>query len=546
MTDRRFCARWTTRWAPVAVLLLLAVGSGCSSSTAASAPGTTKLESPGPPQNGGVMSIGLPEESRGWDPTKVLWLISNYTEAWAIFDPLAAFDADGQVQPYLASAFVPNATFTDWTIRLRPGVRFHDGTPVDGAAVKKNLDAHRNSLVTGSAITPIVGIDVTDPLTVQVHMSTPWSTFPSTLVGQVGAIAAPAMLDAADGATKPVGSGPFEFDSWNIDSTLTVRRNPTYWQPGLPHLDKIVFHTIPDAQARSKALEAGDVDLAMSTSPSDMGQFAATPEAKFKVASTEGIQDVALVIGLNSAKAPFDDPVAREALDRALDRPEMSAALFDGAFPPAYSPFEPTSRYFVDVKAKNQHDADAARRLAAQYEASHGHKISLQLTVVSSPELATMAQLVQQQLQDVGIDVTIDRVDVTKGVIQVLAGQYQAFAYEMFGAPNLDVNYTFFASKPGGPDQLSPNLVRLFDPELTGAMDRARATDDPAQQFQAYQQAQERLADDHALLPVIHKRTALISSTRVQGVSQYVLPNGQPSRFGFSTNVFFGGLWIER
>ncbi len=166
----------TCRWSVVPLLAVLAmvVLGACGGEDQASTPTTIDLNQvgdvPQPPQLGGTLRVGLNAETDGWNPTTNQWAGSAYIVANALFDRLAAIGADGVPRPYLALAIEPDPSFTEWTIRLRPAVEFHDGTPVDADAVKLNLDAHRSSLLTASVFEPVERIDVVDPRTVSVVM----------------------------------------------------------------------------------------------------------------------------------------------------------------------------------------------------------------------------------------------------------------------------------------------------------------------------------------------------------------------------------------
>ena len=185
---------WTSMAA--ALLVLALTGSSCSganstSEVPTSARGTNVTVAPaGDPVPGGSLTIALSAETNGFSPVTSTWASQGYQVARAIFDPLAAFDKTGKLVPYLAESFTPNGDFTRWEIKVRSGVTFHDGTPFDAAALKKNLDAQRASATTGQTMTPIGDITIVDGRRVAVTMKEPWSSFPGDLAAQMGFIAA--------------------------------------------------------------------------------------------------------------------------------------------------------------------------------------------------------------------------------------------------------------------------------------------------------------------------------------------------------------------
>ena len=272
---RRSGRGWSTTFLAL-VLAIATVAAACGSSkkadtTAGTTPeadvATANVVKPasGPPKSGGRLVFALDSETDGWNPTSNRWSIAGETVANAIFDPLAAWDQDYQAQPYLAQAFEHDDTYRTWTIRLRPGVTFHDGEPVDAAAVKHDLDAIKTSVLTSATFKPIESIDVVDPTTLQVHMAdvsggNGWVAFPASLTAQAGMVASPKMLDdTANGSRNPIGSGPFAFEKWTPDTELSVKKNPSYWAKdasggALPYLDEVDFKPISEPQSAYDAL----------------------------------------------------------------------------------------------------------------------------------------------------------------------------------------------------------------------------------------------------------------------------------------------------
>ncbi len=197
--------------------------SGSTPSNTAAAPETTTTLAP---VKGGRLVFGLTGETDGWLPQAARWSPSSDNVAKAVFDPLVALGADESVQPYLAQSFTPAADFRSWQIKVRPNVKFHDGTPFDAAALVQNLEADRTSPLVGSAFKPITAVEKVDDLTAKVTMSSQWANFPSLFLTQAGFMVAPAQIAAQD-TRHPVGTGPFVFDTWTPDKSLKLNRNPS-------------------------------------------------------------------------------------------------------------------------------------------------------------------------------------------------------------------------------------------------------------------------------------------------------------------------------
>jgi peptide/nickel transport system substrate-binding protein len=184
----------------------------------------------GPPRKGGTLIVGLDAESEGFNPADSRFAAGTYTVGRTIFDPLVAIDAEGKARPYLAESITSSNDARTWTIKMRPNITFHDGAPLDAAAVKNFIDTFKRSARVGTSARPVESVDVVDNLTVRVNMNQPWATYPNYLYLQGGYIAAPSMLASADGSRKPVGTGPFKFKSWTTDKSLIVEKNPDHWR----------------------------------------------------------------------------------------------------------------------------------------------------------------------------------------------------------------------------------------------------------------------------------------------------------------------------
>ena len=275
-------------------------------------------------QTGGSIVYGLEGESDGWNPANSKWAASGLMVARAVFDTLTAYDADLNVQPFLAESLTPNADYTQWTITLRPNIKLHNGRPLDAEVVKANFEYLKSSVLTSAAFDPIDSFSTSGPLDVLVNMNRPWVNYPFSLATQIGVVADPDWLESG-AKDHPIGTGPFEFDQWIPDNKLVVNRNPDYWQfdpqgTRLPYLDRVEFRPLPDNDSRAASLEARGID-AMQTSDghqilkfkklADKGDFQLFYDVRGETAEA--------FVQLNTMAPPFDDPEARRALALATD-----------------------------------------------------------------------------------------------------------------------------------------------------------------------------------------------------------------------------------
>ena len=289
-------SRRTRRILGVTLVSLLSFAAACgggSSSDETSAPSET--EAPGSdssapsseaptdetPVAGGTLKVGLEADVDGLDPTASSLAVAGLTMATAVFDPLFTLNQDGDVVPYLAESIEPSADFMVWTMTLRAGVVFHDGTPLTTDAVIKQFEITRADPLVGLAVRPYYpetgAVEKIDDLTMIFKPLEANQFFPSALTAQLGYVASPTWLDAlaADGtlAQQPVGTGPFKFDSRTEDSVTKFVRNDTWWgieAIGPVYLDAIEFYPVTDPSTRTELLQNGDLDILHTT---DTEQF---------------------------------------------------------------------------------------------------------------------------------------------------------------------------------------------------------------------------------------------------------------------------------
>lgn len=508
----------------------------------------------GPVRTGGTIDVGVLGETDSYNPFSGSWSPAAYLVGNALFDPLAAVDPDGHTRPYLAESFSSDADFRTWTIRLRAGVTFHDGTPVDAAAVKRNLDTATTAGLSSQAFASVESVAAPDDRTVVVQMKRPWSSFPSMLVTQAGYVAAPSMLDDPAGGTSTiVGSGPFRLVERQPDKLVRTARNERYWQTddegrALPYLDGIEFRIVTDPNARVAGLKTGDLDAALLSTGTELAaghEAAAAGQAGLLTAA--GRETDELVVALNTSRPPFDDPVARQAFAAAVDRDQLAQTVYQGQVRPAWGMFEEGSPWYLSQAGAGApgHDADRARALADEYRRTHGTPLSFTMLSLTDTESLALMQTIQAQLAQAGITADLTSVDLSTVITRVVAtGDYQAAPFAMWSSPSPDQGYLFVAT-PANKAGLSLNYSRYDDPELTAAMDDFRATGDPAGQKAAMDTVQRRLAQDLQMVFLTHSTTAFQYGANVHGFTRTTFPGTSTRAFAsYATVPFYTHVWI--
>ena len=479
----------------------------------------------GPPQSGGRVIMATEAEIDGFDPTKNRFDITGLTYAETVYDPLATFGKDRKVHPYLAESITPSADYTSWTIKVRSGVTFHNGDPLTADAVKANLDGHRKSPLTGPAVASMADVTKVDDLTVQVKMKEPWVAFPAYLTGQVGYVVSPKTLADPNGSRNPIGTGPFKFKEWVPGNHFTATKNPTYWQKGLPYLDEVEYRPIIEVTSRGSSLKASTVDIIHTTDPDTIVSLRKDDKVSMIDDSKSAGEHEESMFMLNTAKPPLDDVRVRKALAFATDRRKIVDTVYAGLLADATGPFDKNSPYHSDTGYPD-YNLDEAKKLVAEYEKEKG-EINFELGTTNTAKNLQTVQFVQDMWKAAGITTTIKQVEQSQFILNALIGNYSAYLWRQFGAPDPDGELVWWSSATAAPlGSLSLNFARNKDPQIDAALQQGRRSPDEATRKQAYQTVAKRFAED---VPYIWIGTALWSvgtDTNVHGVTTWKLPDG--------------------
>ena len=482
----------------------------------------------GTPVTGGVITYGVEGKTTQFCPPKTQAAISGIMIMQSMYDTLAEPTNDGRAVPYLAKTITPNADSTVWTIGLREGVTFHDGTPVDAAAVAQNINAWTKGLLLQFVFDNIATVTVTDPLTVTVAMKTPWVAFPWYLwtTGRTG-IAAPAQLDSPDCDTKLIGSGPFKLKSFDPASgDVAVVKNANYWRKGYPLLDGINWKVQGDSIQRMNGLEGGQFDVIHTSGGKDrkiVDGFGANITAE-----PAGRREISQVL-INLTRPPFNDPNARLALALSQDRDALAAIGAGPGTTKAYQVVD--SKVLGHIKdpagyPKGQ-DLAKAKKLVAEYKAAHGGKFELNLQSTFDPTTQALAAEIKREAAIVGITVNLPTpVDQAQIINQALGGAVDAFAWRNYPGADPDGLFVWFHS--GSP----VNFGKINDPIIDKALEDGRSELDPAKRKVAYETFVSQMSSQITTLWGWYTDWFIGSNDKVTGILGPNLPDatGKPGK----------------
>ena len=549
--DRAVRSRRRLSLAVLLGALLAGVGlivGACSGSDTAEPPATTQAPAPVPapppsptPVDGGVLRVASGPLPADLSPAASVWDTSAQQLARGLYDRLAVYDVNNLPRPELAESIESDATFTRWTIRVRRGVLFHDGTPFDASAVVANLEAQRTSPLGTHLLTPVTTVVATNSRTVVVTMSTSWSTFPEVLATQIGAMASPGTLVAA-GAVAPIGTGPFRFPPVDgqggeaPDSVVTVTpavtgevqlvRNPSYWRAGLPRLDAVRFLVIPEPGSRVSAVLRDEADLVSTDRPAQLSRLdGAAADGTVRVTEDRNAEAPKVAIALDTARAPFDSITARRAASLATDREQLSKLAMQGQGTVARGIISDPSPWYTDLPEPVP-DLNRAKDEVASYIAEFGQPITAELLVPDDPFLLSIATVWRAQQATVGITITIKPVPLAELGDLTARGQYQAALVEGFVSPHPDLYEPLLRGLPGEQPAVNLNITRYVNPLITQAFADARATSDPALQVDTYRVVQEQLFLDVPWLFLLQLRQVVATSPSVRDVTGGLIAAG--------------------
>ncbi len=437
-----------------------------------------------------VMAIEA-DSSSPWRPAEVACAVSCHMIMRSVFDPLTVPGSDDLAHPYLASALEPNADFTEWRITAREGVTFHDGTPLDGAAIAENLTRSKSGIITGSILRGVTGVEVdpSDPMVAVVTLSSPNAQFPFIVSGQAGYIASPTWLAASDGdgntlKAQPVGTGPFIFADFKPGEFYKGTKNPDYWNAPYPYLDSIEFRPIADALARRDALKAGDVDLIHASNAQVIADFRATPD-EFPMTEMEYKGETTFVLlHVTAEDSALSDQRVRCGLANAMDMDTFNASVNQGVFKTANGPFPESSvGYLADTGYPVKQDMAKAQELIAAYKAENPGELKIAYSTSADQTNLVTANFVKQWWEEAGVDeVTINQVEQLTLIIGALGGSFQANLYRLHNGFDLDQQYHWWSSTAALPvGEFATNFGRIRDDEMDALFEANRISTDPAE-----------------------------------------------------------------
>ncbi len=503
----------------------------------------------GDPVEGGSITVGLEAETNSWLPGEGTFNQPGTNVAFAIYDPLMQRTEDGTVEPYLAESMEPNADLSEWTLTLRPGVTFHDGTPLNAQALKTIFDDYLKAPGSNLAavLAEVTSLDVVDDLTVVYRLAGTNAAFPDNLVLAAGWPFSPTAAAAAgeDAGANPVGTGPFSFVEWQRDNRLVVEKNENYWQEGKPYLDEIVFRPIPDEDTRLASLQSGDIDVMQSLRQSTVVRARDLDG----VSNYEHLGSNSGGMTMNTSRAPFDDVRVRQAMAYAMDQEALIEVLGgSGVTEPQTQFFSPDSPYYSEALEESYptYDMEKAQELYDEYvndaERSDGkavgEPISFTFQCPPDPSLNELSQLYQAFFGALGAQVELQQTEQAAWIQDMLARDYEAGCTRV-GA---DRDPYIVFSQAFQPNPL--NMTAFQSPEIDEQLQVLKTTVDMDERKAAVEAIGQVLNENVPNTFSAGTLTVMATREAVTNLDGWTFPDGAKGNGAAAAQIMWGHVWV--
>src|SRR5918994_1536810 len=440
-----------------------------------------------------TLRIGLAEDPDVLDPSLARTYVGRIVFA-SLCDKLFDIDEKLNPVPQLALSHDTSDDGKIVTIKLRPNVKFHDGEAMDAEAVKFSLERHMT--MHGSFRRPELAsvdkVEVVDPLTVRLHLKTPFSPLISQLTDRAGMMVSPkAAKEAGERfGQKPVCAGPYKFVERVPQDRIVVERFADYWDKDKVQIARIVYQPIVDSTVRLANLKSGQLDLIERMLATDIKEVRGNPRLKLATVTEIGYQSITINVGKGEpAKGPLgSDPRVRKALELSIDRDALNQVVYNGEYVVGNQWVSPEHPYYQQKFPTPKRDVAKAKELIKQ--AGAPTPIAVDYMVPQNPET--------RQAED---------------------GRYQAYMLNWSGRPDPDGNlYVFHRSKA------PQNYGGYSNPEVDAWLDEARTKSGQAERKAIYEKVAEKLLNEGSLIYLFHRRWLIAHTAKLEGLK--MLPDG--------------------
>ncbi len=524
------------------------------------------------PKYGGTLKIGIFDSFPGYCMADNL-ANSALMGGRTIYETWFEERTDGKIVPYVAKSVTHSADNKTWKITVRDGIKFHDGTPVDGAALLTNLQALRGVLtLQGKAPSPgtaggftanINDVKLTGPMEVTVYLYNAEADYPGALYasGRFFVRAPSQILSGAKCSTTPIGTGPFKLASTKL-SELVVTKNTDYWRKApngdkLPYLDGITFTFLSEVSPRVQGVKSGSLDAVMFSSATEAKQIIDIQKVT-KVSTILSPPDYYPSIWLNHKIAPFSSRNARLAFSYAMDRAKFVRVRQKGLGGVPKSIVGPSNIMYNERGFAN-FDLAKAKKYVADYTAETGKALEFSMPYTSgSVESLANAQMIKSFGAAAGMTINLTPFTTAEIIQRAFPQQFQAMALLLMEGTGTSFIFPFIVSDMSGGNlshvlAKTPlkilygilNLSAFTDPVSEALLISARGESNPTKASVVYKRATYRLQTEAHLTNLVYLQYALTYGAKVKGIGLLPLVAGGERRLMTNFGIDWTGVWKQ-
>jgi peptide/nickel transport system substrate-binding protein len=428
------------------------------------------------------------------------------TVSFLLFNRLFRLNTDFKVVPDLAESWEQPSS-TEWLIKIKEGVKFHDGSEMTAEDVKASLDRSKVMPKVQQVLSEIESIEVVDKYTVKITTKSAFAPFLYTLVHAGTSIIPKAYLESGDDFANPIGSGPYTFVEWISGDQIVVAKNANYFDAdNMGQSSKITFKVIPEGTSRTIALETGEVDVVAEVPTTDMNKVTDSSDLTlYEKPSTRTD-----FFEMNTEKAPFDNILVRQAMNYAIDKEAVLIVSIEGAGIQAESVLAPS---FLGYKAgPYKYDPKKAKELLAKAGYADGFDMTI---TTSGDDRKRIAEVIQASLMEVGINASIEMLEWGTFIDTGIKGGHQSLVLGWTSNPDPDATLTprFFSGNING-----MNFSRINDPKIDQLLKEGREELDLAKREKIYNEFHRYAMEQGQFVPLFVKNIVVGANSSLKGV----------------------------
>lgn len=427
-----------------------------------------------------------------------------------IFDTLVMVNPEtGELEPQIAESWEQTDDVT-YVFKIREGVKFHDGSEVTAADVKFSLERALNSPAVSYIVNFIESVTDNGDGTVTIKTTAPYAPTLRNLAVPFAAIVPKALVEADEEGfiLNPVGSGPYQFVEWKQGDHITMKAFDDYYA-GKAATENLIMRVVPETAQRSIALETGEVDLAYGLAVNDIPKVEENPDLVANVISSLSCT----YISFNLNKAPFDNPLVREALSIAIDRQAIVDTINAGIGQPADAIIAPGVFGYYSTGVP-EYNPERARELLA--EAGYPNGFSTTLWVNETQSRIEICQAIMAMLLDVGVECSLETMEFGKYISSTSAGEHDMACFGWTTSSG-DADYTYYSLEHSTQQGAAGNRSFINDPEVDRLIDEARAGTDEEARVALYKELAIKLAEYNNNMPILYTAVNVGASKKVEG-----------------------------